>query len=475
MRASRLFFFATSVATLSACSTKDAAPTPIVTASPTTVRDAASQFRAAGHPMLKPADATLEARDGALSPVFRGSTSRRSTSHDARVSLPTSAEGFARIEDVASGLALEVALDRASPSPAVVDRGIVTYEHALEGASLLHRPSREGTEDFLLLTRAPTDAISFSLRLGEHVAGLRLVARSLELLDAEGVPRLRMEAPYLVDASGLRSQVDVSIRDCAYDDSFRLPYDRAVTDPGARACTVTLSLDPTVAYPALLDPSWKTTGSMAVAHVNSGAAVMSDGRVLIAGGSNGADIYTSITDAEVYDPTSKTFTTVAPLPKGRILASLVSLDDGRVFVVGGYDGSNGSVAVSSIFDPKAGTFSAGPIESTSTYGSVAIKLADGRVLHGGGCYIPPGSEGCPDNTDTMTSSIFDPTSNTWGNGPSLTAYRFLPALATLPDGSFLLAGGDIDAGTNDTSETLDAAATAFTAAGSVPGNREGAR
>ncbi|MBE7483407.1 MAG: hypothetical protein HS104_25945 [Polyangiaceae bacterium] len=63
----------------------------------------------------------------------------------------------------------------------------------------MHRPTAVGTEDFLVLEQAPAErSVQYEVALSGKVRGLRLVAGSVQLLDAGGAPRLRMVPPYLV-------------------------------------------------------------------------------------------------------------------------------------------------------------------------------------------------------------------------------------------------------------------------------------
>src|SRR6185369_1642322 len=69
------------------------------------------------------------------------------------------------------------------------EAGAITYER-IEG----------GVEDRVnLAVRPAVERQVYDVDVHE-VAGLRLVANSLEMLDAGGAPRLRVRAPYVVDA-----------------------------------------------------------------------------------------------------------------------------------------------------------------------------------------------------------------------------------------------------------------------------------
>ena len=95
-----------------------------------------------------------------------------------------------------------------------------------------------------------------------------------------------------------------------------------------------------------LDPvslRWAPTGAMVAAWTNRTLVGLADGRVLAAGGSRerdaGADptldavSYTA--QAEIYDPSSDTWTAVDPMPMERAAGTAQLLGDGSVLIVGG--------------------------------------------------------------------------------------------------------------------------------------------
>ena len=86
------------------------------------------------------------------------------------------------------------------------------------------------------------------------------------------------------------------------------------------------------------------------------ATRLNDGRVLIVGGSYGALDSGANATAEIYDPTSKTFSPVAPMAKARLFHTATLMSDGKVLVVGG-TGPGGVVAEVELFDPATRAFS----------------------------------------------------------------------------------------------------------------------
>jgi hypothetical protein len=129
--------------------------------------------------------------------------------------------------------------------------------------------------------------------------------------------------------------------------------------------------------------TFSATGPMVDGRASHSAALLADGRVLIAGGTyTGADL----ASAELYDPKTGTFSSTASMRDARIYETATLLADGRVLVAGGGgDYANRRfLASAELFDPTTGTFTAtGSMKDARTFHTASL-LADGRVLVTGG-------------------------------------------------------------------------------------------
>ncbi|MEP7345849.1 MAG: kelch repeat-containing protein [Gemmatimonadaceae bacterium] len=165
---------------------------------------------------------------------------------------------------------------------------------------------------------------------------------------------------------------------------------------------------------------------MSVARAAHSATLLSDGRVLIVGGLEGA-----AGSAELFDPTTRTFSrTGSPrVPRGAHTATL--LPDGRVLIAGGYNGSY--LASTEIFDPAHGTFTPGPNMIESRIDHLAITLGDGRTLIVGG----QGGE----STFLASAELYDPTISRFIPTGSMAVPRASHVAALLPDGTVIVVGG----------------------------------
>ncbi len=126
---------------------------------------------------------------------------------------------------------------------------------------------------------------------------------------------------------------------------------------------------------------------MTTAREGQAAALLNSGQVLITGGDNPPA--GSLNSAEIYDPTANTFTAVTStmtVPRISHLATL--LNGGKVLITGGATDSNGaSTALNSaeVYDPTSQTFTATANTMTSAREyQTASLLSDGTVLVAGG-------------------------------------------------------------------------------------------
>ena len=127
----------------------------------------------------------------------------------------------------------------------------------------------------------------------------------------------------------------------------------------------------------LYDPAterFSSTGSMHDARVNHTATLLQNGKVLITGGSrnlnSGAD---TLTSAELFDPATGTFTSLAnSLHTARQGHTATLLNDGRVLIVGGRAPNGVEVGSTEFFDGQS--FTPGPTLNQGRVGHGAVSL-----------------------------------------------------------------------------------------------------
>ena len=114
--------------------------------------------------------------------------------------------------------------------------------------------------------------------------------------------------------------------------------------------------------------------SMEVPRAGLSATTLADGRVLAAGGA----------DVELYEPDAGVWLPGGGLVAARSFHSANLLPDGTVLLAGGWGADRLALATTELFNPLTGTLVAGPAMQQARARHVAITLLDGSVLVAGG-------------------------------------------------------------------------------------------
>jgi large repetitive protein len=169
------------------------------------------------------------------------------------------------------------------------------------------------------------------------------------------------------------------------------------------------------------------------------STLLADGRVLLTGGID--DCYSPLCAdpgaawTELYDPVAGTFSPAGSIHQWDNVYTATLLADGSVLFVGSGGGAADAAGISAaeIFDPSSGTFT--PIGSAAAshgYGASTL-LPDGTVLITGG--IIPGGDG------EIRSELYLPASTSFSPAGNMMAGRELNTATLLADGTVLIAGG----------------------------------
>jgi len=357
-----------------------------------------------------------------------------------RVDLPVRADGSTRVTWRGTSFTVAFRMLDVESAEIALERGYARYAATTPaGPDIVHAPGPDGTEDYVLMPSPPElERVRYRLDV-TRVAGLRLVERNLEFLDGRGTPRLRMAAPYLVDADQRRFDPRVSVS-CPHDTDPRAPWGRTPVSLPDAECDVTIDWSGSgVRYPAALDPAWTTTSKMVTPRWFHSAARLGDGRVLLAGGTKtvnygnfGNPFLTENTlTAELFDPVTNSFAATQSMAMVRTMGAAAAIDADRVIVMAGGDAMLPyTSSTSEIYDATTGTwaFSANEM-SVARSNLAAVQLPDGRVLATGGI-------------DAQATDVFDPTTDTWQQvGDTLDPHADGPALVLLQSGQAMLIGG----------------------------------
>ena len=196
------------------------------------------------------------------------------------------------------------------------------------------------------------------------------------------------------------------------------------------------------------------------------ATLMNNGKVLVTGGIaevNGNK--KAVPYAEIYDPTSETWSSASDMLNPRERHEAVLLDDNKILVVGSNTDDFQVVGETSaeLYDPETDEWSpAGNLSTPHGTKFTAEKLADGRVLVAGG-----GAQGkyiAPTLTDTM--EVYDPKTNEWTTVASMTGNSWEHTTNLLTNGTVLFVR-------TTKIETYDPTSNSWSLIGDMPESRSG--
>ncbi|HWZ77655.1 MAG TPA: hypothetical protein VNX87_14025, partial [Candidatus Sulfotelmatobacter sp.] len=150
-----------------------------------------------------------------------------------------------------------------------------------------------------------------------------------------------------------------------------------------------------------------------------------NGKVLVTGGTEGLPGFSVTPTAELFDPSTGTWTYTASMNHGRGFHAATMLLDGRVLITGGIGDQTAE-----IYDPTTGTWTSTPNMQYMRVAHTSTLLPDGRVLVAQGGY-------------SNVAEMYDPTTGAWssaGTVPTFGSPSFLSA-TLLTDGTVLTVGG----------------------------------
>lgn len=161
--------------------------------------------------------------------------------------------------------------------------------------------------------------------------------------------------------------------------------------------------------------------------------------------------------AELYDPATGKFTSIAKMNTCRGRPSVTLLNDGDVLIAGGGDtGGPEGIAAAELFHDKTMSFERIPSMHSARIAHTATLLPDGRVLIAGG----------RGDAVTATAELYDPGKKQFVTTGSLITARYKHTAGLLPNGNVLVAGGSDEHdwhGTMSSAEIYDLHTGKFTA------------
>ena len=173
---------------------------------------------------------------------------------------------------------------------------------------------------------------------------------------------------------------------------------------------------------------------MAAARYAAGAASLPNGKVLIAGGLDG-NTPGGLSSTEIYDPATMTFSAGPSMNEAPGPCTAILLPNGKVFINGSGLIVNGpasnDVSVAEVFDPSNNSITEISLNRMRQF-AASVLLPNGKVLVAGGAGI---------GMVLSSTRIYDPSLNSFSDGPSMPAASFLATPSATSDGKVLFIGG----------------------------------
>jgi N-acetylneuraminic acid mutarotase len=185
----------------------------------------------------------------------------------------------------------------------------------------------------------------------------------------------------------------------------------------------------------LYDPStgmWAVTADMSTARYAYTQTLLPNGKVLVAGGyekSCGNPPCPRLSSAELYDPSTGTWSPTSSMNTARYAHTATLLSNGLVLVAGGY-GETSVLASAELYNAATGQWTATGTMNTARAGHYAVLLASGQPL------VLLGDGG------VTSTELYNPATGTWTvNGNTRATAQFAFSVTLLNTGKVLIAGG----------------------------------
>ncbi|MGF6220213.1 Kelch repeat-containing protein [Pseudomonas frederiksbergensis] len=180
--------------------------------------------------------------------------------------------------------------------------------------------------------------------------------------------------------------------------------------------------------------AWRLTGALNFSHGLSPTAIsLSDGKVMLAGGIAESGDPRLFEAVEIYDPETAEWTRINDMNEGRNLFAMIRMEDGNVLVAGGQGKNFTRTNTAEILDRTTGNWTSIAPMHHRRIGCSAFLLPNGDVMVAGGMSAGGESE----------AEIYNPATGEWRLIPTLTGNTTTSSVQ-LKNGKILFVVGAYD-------------------------------
>ena len=220
--------------------------------------------------------------------------------------------------------------------------------------------------------------------------------------------------------------------------AVRLPGDRILILGGVSKLIFGQSIEQ-VSTVVSFDPATgrvSSTGSLPSGILVGGTLLLADGRVLVLPSDPASGAGRVAEHPQIYDPKTTQFSSTEPFfSTGTSDYAATLLESGKVLIAGGSQCSPAYYETNKaeLLDPATGHVASTGVMWDGSYGRVAVRLLDGRVLVAGG-------------DRRASAEIYDPRTGKFSRTGDMAVIRYHAMAFLLPSGQALIVGGAGQAG-----------------------------
>ena len=234
-----------------------------------------------------------------------------------------------------------------------------------------------------------------------------------------------LESSFIWDDGGLTTVGDLAVPRAGHSANLLSNGKVLIAGGEASGGSVTGSAE-------LYDPDfgvWFETQGLITPRTQHASVTTLGGEVLVTGGMGSSS--TALAQCELFHPAQESWGFFPAMTTERRFHTLTALENGDILAVGGYNEDDEVLSSSELWESATGTWRTISSMITGRARHQATLLADGRVLVSGGVI----------SEATATAEIFDPATERWSATGSLETARFAHTATLQLDGTVLVAGG----------------------------------